>query len=69
MGALVGEWKRAGALAPGLSGRAATDIPWALSGPDVFRLLVIERGWSSARLEAMQYETLAAKLFGYAAKR
>lgn len=43
---LVAAWARAGALKSGLSARAATDLLWALSGPDAFRLLIKERGWS-----------------------
>lgn len=30
----------------------ATDIHWALSSPEVYRLLVRERGWSPVRYEA-----------------
>src|SRR5581483_5648249 len=43
---LVAEWARAGTLRPGLSRRAATDLLWALNGPDTFRQLIHERGWS-----------------------
>lgn len=51
---LVAEWARAGALRPGLSARAATDLLWAFSGPDAFRLLVKERGWSKrSRVERL----------------
>ncbi len=62
--ALIDKWKRAGALAPGLSANAATDILWTLTGPDVFRLLVVERRWSIARFETWQYDTLAPALLG-----
>ncbi|HKN94750.1 MAG TPA: helix-turn-helix domain-containing protein [Thermoleophilaceae bacterium] len=62
--ALVDEWKRAGVLAPGLSAARATDILWALSGPDTFRLFVVERRWGIARFEEWLYDTLAAALFG-----
>ena len=31
--------------------RAAVDIFWALSSPEVHRLLVSDRGWSSQRYE------------------
>lgn len=47
--AIVAEWERRGALAPGLSAGAATDLLWAFTGPDVFRLLVVERRWSRRR--------------------
>lgn len=62
--ALVADWARAGTLAPGLGQREATDMLWALSGPDVFRLFVIERGWSQRRFEALVVETLERALFG-----
>ncbi len=62
--ALAGEWDRAGALAPGLTVRTATDIWWALGGPDVFRLFVVERGWSRRRYEAWLTATLERELFG-----
>jgi AcrR family transcriptional regulator len=49
---LVATWTRAGAIRSGLSARAATDLLWALSGPDAFRLLNKERGWSErSRIE------------------
>lgn len=35
------------ALAPGLSQEKAHDIMWALTGRDLYRMLVIERGWNS----------------------
>ncbi len=34
-----------GALKPGLTVEAASEILWALSSPEVYRLLVRERGW------------------------
>ena len=40
-----------GGLAPGLDLRRATDVLWTLNHPDVYRLLVKERGWSPARYE------------------
>jgi len=49
--ALVKEWGVAGKLATGISPKQATDLMWALSGPDVFRLLVSERRWSRGRFE------------------
>lgn len=55
---VVREWARTGVLAPGLTSGEATDLLWALSGPDMFRLLVVERGWKLHRYE----EGLAALL-------
>jgi AcrR family transcriptional regulator len=44
---LVADWHARGLLRAELSASAATDILWALSGPDTFRLLVRERGWAT----------------------
>lgn len=60
--ALVAEWKRDRMPAEGVSERAAADLLSALTGPDVFRLLVVERGWSRKRLEAWQAATLEQAL-------
>jgi AcrR family transcriptional regulator len=42
---------RAGALRPGLRERDAGDIIHALASPEVYGLLVIDRGWSGERYE------------------
>jgi AcrR family transcriptional regulator len=42
---------RAGALRPELRGRDAADIIHALTLPEVYRLLVCDRGWSPQRYE------------------
>jgi AcrR family transcriptional regulator len=61
---LVARWARSGALRAGLSARAATDLLWALSGPDTFRLLIKERSWSQrARVERLSH-MLEPMLFG-----
>ena len=62
--ALAAGWAAAGALAPGLSAGQATDVLWALSGPDLFRLLVVEQKWDLARFESWLGEVLARELFG-----
>ena len=41
-----------GALAPNLDAAAALDLLWSLTGPEFYRLLVVERGWSAERYEA-----------------
>jgi hypothetical protein len=40
---------RAGALKPGLKERDAADIIHALLSPEVYRLTVVDRGWSADR--------------------
>lgn len=58
--ALVKEWVRAGRLSAG-SARSVHDLLWALTGPDVFRLLVIERHWSQKhRIETLSHLLEAA---------
>ena len=42
---------RAGALRPGLRERDAADIIHALASPEVYGLLVLDRGWSGPRYE------------------
>ena len=48
----VRSWAALGVLRPGLAETEAADVVWALLGPDVFRLLVLECGWPSGRYEA-----------------
>jgi AcrR family transcriptional regulator len=61
---LVAEWAAASALAPGITAKQATDIWWALGGPDVFRLFIVERRWSRKRFEEWLAATLEQLLFG-----
>ena len=42
---------RAGALRPGLRERDAADVIHALASPEVYGLLVVDRGWSAERYE------------------
>ena len=53
---------RAGALRPGLRGRDAADIIHALMSPDLYRLLVTERGWAPERHERWLAATLIDQL-------
>lgn len=50
------------ALAKGLTLQNARDILWALTGRDLYRLLVIERKWSSSEYEKWLTETLITSL-------
>jgi AcrR family transcriptional regulator len=50
------------ALAPGLRQRDAADIIHALVSPEVFGLLVIDRGWPVERYESWLTETLVDQL-------
>jgi AcrR family transcriptional regulator len=55
---------RAGALRDGLRERDAADVVHALASPEVYGLLVLDRGWSGARYERWLAETLAQQLLG-----
>ena len=50
------------ALRPGLTPERAADITYAITGYDVFRTLVSERGWSADETEAWLAQTLATLL-------
>lgn len=52
----------ADALRPPLRERDAADIVHALMSPEVYRLLVIDRGWSPQRYEQWLARTLAEQL-------
>ncbi len=53
---------RAAALAPELRERDAADIIHALVSPEVYRLLVLDRGWTVRRYERWLTSTLTAQL-------
>lgn len=60
--AVVETLDRAGALAPGLDAARATDILWTLNHPDVWLLLVGQRGWTREQFESWFLETATAQL-------
>jgi AcrR family transcriptional regulator len=62
----LGEAKR---LRSDLDHRTARDIFWMFTGPDVYRMLVCERGWSSRRYEEWLAEALVENLLNSAPKR
>jgi AcrR family transcriptional regulator len=53
---------RAGALRPGLRERDAADIIHALMSPEVYRLLVGDRGWPPQRYEQWLTDVLTSQL-------
>jgi AcrR family transcriptional regulator len=55
---------RAHALKSGLRERDAADLIHALMSPEVYRLLVTERGWTAQRYEQWLATTLAQQLLG-----
>ena len=54
---LIASLHEQGALRPGLSFEEATDIVWALTSYDLYRMLVVEQHWGPTR-----YETWLAQL-------
>ena len=52
----------AGALRPGVRERDATDVIHALMSPELYRLLVVDRGWSADRYERWLTDTLSDQL-------
>ena len=61
-GQLVGALHRKHSLRGGLSLREATDIVHALMAPEVYRLLVTDRGWSPERYQAWATSLLGQQL-------
>ena len=61
-GAVARSLARAGALRPGLGARDAADIVHALMAPELYQLLVSDRGWSPERYEQWLTETLVGQL-------
>jgi AcrR family transcriptional regulator len=55
---------RKGALRDGVRQRDAEDVIHALMSPEVFRLLVVDRGWSPDRYAEWLTATLAVQLLG-----
>ena len=51
-----------GALASGVTREQARDVVWTLISPDVYRLLVLERGWSAESYEQWLTSSLSAAL-------
>ncbi len=50
------------ALRPGLDVTRATDILWTLNHPDLWLLLVRERGWTPEQYETWFRDTAGAQL-------
>jgi AcrR family transcriptional regulator len=61
---IVGSLHAKRALRPGLDVARATDILWTLNHPDVWLLLVGERGWTPEQWERWFADTACAQLLG-----
>ena len=53
---------RAGSLRPGLKERDAGDLIHALMSPEMYRLLVVDRGWKPERYERWLLVVVADQL-------
>ncbi len=62
----VREWAEAGVLRPNLDEGEAADILWALTGPELYWLFVVDCGWPGSRFEMWLFETLETQLYGTA---
>jgi AcrR family transcriptional regulator len=62
--AIVERLSQRKALRPGLSVDRAADILWTLNHPDVWQLLVGERGWTPDQYEEWFGDTACAQLLG-----
>jgi hypothetical protein len=60
--ALISSLSSRGGLREGLDVTNATDILWTLNHPDVWLLLVGERGWSAEHFEEWFADTAVAQL-------
>jgi AcrR family transcriptional regulator len=59
---LVGHLAEVGALRPGLDPERARDLLWALISPELYQLLVVERGWSPEDYERWLSSAIADAL-------
>jgi AcrR family transcriptional regulator len=59
----VEEWHRNGLLRPGLDVSGACDIFWAMTSAQLYRMLVLQRGWSSGRYRSWLVGQLRHELF------
>ena len=59
---------RGGGLRRGLSVATGTDILWTLNHPDVWQLLVVERGWSPKQYERWFADASCEQLLGSAGR-
>jgi AcrR family transcriptional regulator len=60
--ALIDTLASRGGLREGLDAVTATDILWTLNHPNVWLLLVVDRGWSPEKFETWFGDTLVAQL-------
>lgn len=59
---LLDEWYASGAMGAGLDRARADTILWALTGPDLYRVVVAEGGWTVEQYREWLTETLRSQL-------
>jgi AcrR family transcriptional regulator len=59
---LIASLREQGALRPGLSLEEATDVLWAQTSYDLYRMLVVEQGWEPERYETWLAQLLVQQL-------
>ena len=59
---LAQEWARKQVLANNLDVNTASDLMWTLNHPSVWRLLVVERGWSANQYEEWLRNAITSQL-------
>ncbi len=62
---LIASLRAQGALRPGLSLEEATDVLWAQTSYDLYRMLVVEQGWEPERYETWLAQLLVQQLLAY----
>jgi AcrR family transcriptional regulator len=65
VGSAITFLRKSGALRPGLNHRTARDIFWMLTGGDVYRMLVRERGWPPQKYQHWLADTLVKVLLAH----
>jgi AcrR family transcriptional regulator len=63
-GEYVSRMMKGKSLAKGLTLQKARDILWALTGRDIYRMFVVERGWTSDEYEKWLAQLLVKSLLG-----
>ncbi|MGH3673854.1 MAG: TetR/AcrR family transcriptional regulator [Pseudonocardiaceae bacterium] len=58
----VRDWHRRGLLSTGMNANTAADILWTMTSPHLYRMLVVERGWSKARFRGWLIDQLTHEL-------
>ncbi len=61
---LVKELAEKAALAPGMTRSRATDLLFVLLGPEMYRSLVLETGWTRKQWAMCTTDTLTRSFFG-----